>query len=156
LASVGGLLVTSRARNKNALVLGILGVAGLANNLSHDVNTSSRSALLVDLALKGDALSTSEDLVGTTLDDGDLGLLASLSDWVSLESTWAELEALSSLGDHVAFRALLDDDRGFSLGLDALVQNAVILVAEGWAGDLEAAFAFQLVAGRAGDSDALS
>ena len=156
LASVIGLLVTSRARNKNALVLSILGVASLANNHFFDVNTSGSSALLVDLALEGDALSTSQDLVGTTLDDGDFGLLASLSDWVSLESTWAELEALSSLGGHVAFRALLDDDRGFSLGLDALVQNAVILVAEGWAGDLEAAFAIQLVASRAGDSDALS
>lgn len=156
LASISSLLVTSRTRNKNTLVLSILGVAGLANNLLFDVNTSSRSALLVDLALEGDALSSSEDLVGATLNDGDFSLLASLSDWVSLESTWAEFEAFSSLSGHEALRALLDDDSGFSLSLDTLVQNAVVLVAEGWAGDLEATFAFQLVAGRAGDSDAIS
>lgn len=156
LASVGGLLVASRAGDEDAFILGILGVASLANNLLFDVDAASGGSLLVDLALKGDALSTSEDLVGTTLDDSDFSLLASLSDWISLISTWAELEALSSLGGHVAFRALLDDNAGLSLGLDTLVQNAIILVAKGRASNLEAAFAFKFVASRAGDSDALS
>lgn len=121
-----------------------------------DVDAASSGSLLVDLAFKGDALSTSEDLVGTALDDGDFSLLASLSDWISLKSTWAELEAFSSLGGHVAFRALLDDSGGLSLGLDTLVQNAIILVAKGRASDLEAAFAFEFVTSRAGDSNALS
>lgn len=155
MATISSLLVTSRASGQNTFVLGILGVASLALDLLLDVDAAGSSQLLVDLALQSNALSSSEDLVVGALDNSGLSSGANLGDWISLESTWAELEALAGGGKGVTLRAVLGDD-SLGLDLDAFVQNAVELVTKSWAGNLEASLTFELVASLASDSDALS